>query len=82
MDEDVDMLNGHKKESYKGKKKEKKNKEKLTYAASFYSQVGVLLQRTWKTIWRENVNLITLFLFFIVIIQQKYSSGDDGLPQL
>ena len=52
MDEDVDMLNEGKKI-----KKSKKKREKLPYAAPFYTQVGVLLQRTWKTIWRENVNL-------------------------
>jgi hypothetical protein len=72
MDEDVDMLNGQKKKSKKDKKKKKK-KEKLTYAAPFHTQVGVLLQRTWKTIWRENVNLKP-FLFLIVITQRRMAA--------
>ena len=74
MDEDVDMLNGHKKKKKKKNKDKKKKKEKLTYAAPFHSQVGVLLQRTWKTIWRENVNLYP-FLFLIVIIHQWHSTA-------
>lgn len=50
-DEDVNMLDGNK----KNKKKDKTQNERLIYAAPFHTQVAVLLGRTWRTIWREKV---------------------------
>lgn len=33
-----------------------KNREnRLTYATPFHTQVSVLLERTWRSIWREKV---------------------------
>lgn len=37
------------------KKGKKKNKDEHHYGSPFYSQVAVLLGRTWRTIWREKV---------------------------
>ncbi|KZS04046.1 putative ABC protein, subfamily ABCG [Daphnia magna] len=45
----------------------KKNKQKrITYGAPFRTQVKVLLERTWRTMWREKMQTQTRFLTHIV----------------
>jgi ATP-binding cassette subfamily G (WHITE) protein 1 len=57
-DEEVTMLNGLPKKIG--------TVSRLVYAAPFHTQVAILLERTWRTIWREKVPLIpTEILLFI-----------------
>ena len=51
--EDVSMLAGSTKRPAK-----KTKKDRLDYASPFHTQVAVLLQRTWLTIWREKVSSV------------------------
>lgn len=47
-----------------GKKKNKR--KRITYGAPFRTQVKVLLERTWRTMWREKMQTQTRFLTHIV----------------
>ncbi len=52
-----------------------KNREnRLTYATPFHTQVSVLLERTWRTIWREKVVIdFTMdFCDCIVALYERY----------
>ena len=45
-------------------------KDRLTYATSFHTQVSILLERTWRTIWREKVRTESIFtwLHFSILL--------------
>lgn len=52
-----------------------RKKEKPTYSAPFHTQVVVLLERTWRIIWRDKVYLISatlnsIFIFYYLIKKQ------------
>nr|QBM06376.1 ATP-binding cassette sub-family G member 1-like isoform X3 [Daphnia magna] len=64
------------------KKGKKKNKDEHHYGSPFYSQVAVLLGRTWRTIWREKI-LTTMRLILHVCISilvglLYWQIGDDA----
>ncbi|XP_046451696.1 ATP-binding cassette sub-family G member 1-like isoform X1 [Daphnia pulex] len=48
-------------------KKKRNNKNRLVYGAPFHTQVAVLLNRTWRTIWREKMLTKVRFITHIVI---------------
>jgi hypothetical protein len=49
-----------------------RKKEKPTYSAPFHTQVAVLLERTWRIIWRDKVYLISATLNSIFIFYRYF----------
>lgn len=49
-----------------------RKKEKPTYSAPFHTQVTVLLERTWRIIWRDKVYLISATLNSIFIFYRYF----------
>lgn len=75
-DEDVNMLDGNK----KNKKKDKTQNERLIYAAPFHTQVAVLLGRTWRTIWREKV--LTPIFYYSFKLTLSHDCHHDSMISL
>ncbi|XP_045029362.1 ATP-binding cassette sub-family G member 1 isoform X1 [Daphnia magna] len=60
----------------------KRGKNELSYGAPFHTQVAVLLRRTWRTIWREQILTtmrLTLHVCIAILIGLLYwQIGDDA----
>ncbi|KAK4008494.1 hypothetical protein OUZ56_013633 [Daphnia magna] len=75
VDETDFMINSHLRTNKRGK-------NELSYGAPFHTQVAVLLRRTWRTIWREQILTtmrLTLHVCIAILIGLLYwQIGDDA----
>ncbi|KAI9552421.1 ABC protein [Daphnia sinensis] len=59
-----------------------KKKKIKTYPASFHTQVAVLLERTWRTMWRDKmltkVRFVTHFVLGLLVDTMYWLGGDDA----
>ncbi|XP_057380702.1 ATP-binding cassette sub-family G member 4-like [Daphnia carinata] len=63
-----------------------KEKKRKTYPASFHTQVAILLERTWRSMWRDKmltqVRFVTHFVLGLLVGTMYWLAGDDAASVL